>query len=127
MIDFSDIAPYFIWVILAILAAAIIKATVDELRLRKKQLKELEAPCLEPQIFEYNVTVAEKYCEVVSSGIKTPNTQRVFTVAFKAYDGSVFKHCVTEQEYLQIEENSRGTLAVVNGNFYGFCPNNKNE
>ncbi len=108
--------------ILLILLIWIIRLFINEHKRKKELLDELEQPYFEPQLFEYKVTVAAKYCEVKSVGINFPETKKEFYVIFSAADGREYKYKLSEEEYLQIQENASGTLAVVNDNFYGFCP-----
>ena len=105
------------------LVTVVIKTFVDAHKQKQEKELELEQPYFEPQIFEYKATVIEKYCQVEGYGsVKMPQTRNSFYLAFKTYDGRILKYNVLEQDYLQIEEGQSGTLAIVNDNFYGFCP-----
>ncbi len=105
------------------LAVVVIKTFADAHKQKREQHKELESPFFEPQLFEYKATVIGKYCGVEGYGSsKMPQTRSAYYLTFKTYDGRILKYNVLEQDYFKIEENQTGTLAVVNDNFYGFCP-----
>ncbi len=118
----SLIGIIIVALLLILLLIRIIKRFIDDNKRNKELLSELEQPYFEPQLFEYKVTVSQKYCEVKNYGVRFPETKKEFYVVFSASDGREYKYTVSEEEYLQIEENTTGTLAVVNQNFYGFCP-----
>ena len=104
------------------MAFVVIKSFIDAHKQRIEYEKESEQPYFEPQLFEYKATVVEKYCQVENFGIKMPEHRNAFYITFQTYDGRILKYGVLEDDYLQIEENQSGTLAVVNNQFYGFCP-----
>lgn len=117
----SLISIIVVALILLLLLVWIIRLFINGHKRNKELLDELERPYFEPQLFEYKVTVAAKYCEIKTVGIKMPETKNEFYIVFSAADGHEYRFSVTEEEYLQIEENTSGTLAIVNENFYGFC------
>ena len=113
----------FIVVVLLVILYLFIKACIESHKEHKKLIQELEEPYVEPQIFDYKATVIEKRCGVENHGsVKMPQTHSAYYITFKTYDGRVLKFNVLEEDYFKIEENQTGTLAIVNDNFYGFCP-----
>ena len=117
-VTFFIIGGILLWLIIVF-----IKSLIDEHKRKKQLLEELEQPYCDPQLFEYKATVIEKYCQVENHGsVKMPQTRSAYYLTFKTYDGRILKYNVLEADYLQIEENQTGTLAVVNDKFYGFCP-----
>lgn len=100
----------------------VIKSFIDAHKQRIEYEKENQQPYFEPQLFEYKATVVEKYCQVENFGIKMPEHRKAFYITFQTYDGRRLKYGVLEDDYLRIEENQSGTLALVNDQFYGFCP-----
>lgn len=47
---------------------------------------------------------------------------RRFTITFRTGRGELLAFPVEEEVYAALEEGREGTLAVVNGSFYGFAP-----
>ena len=54
-------------------------------------------------------------------GYKSTHTCKEFYVTFLTDDGEKLEYKVEEEFYLSVYEDQIGTLAIVNGNFYGFC------
>ena len=74
-----------------------------------------------PEIQEYSVTVIGKRCEVNTYGSKPPRAQKEFYLGFRTDDGKELIFSVGEESYLEVEEGQKGTVAVLNDNYYGFC------
>ena len=90
---------------------------------KQRALEELEAPYEEPPIEEIPVTIVKLSCGAKLQGSKTPIAVKEFYANFRTEDGNEFELSVDEESYFSLEENKKGTLAIVNGNFYGFCEN----
>ena len=74
-----------------------------------------------PEIQEFSVTVIGKRCEVNTYGSKPPRAQKEFYLGFRTDDGRELIFSVGEESYLEVEEGQKGTVAVLNDNYYGFC------
>lgn len=106
------------------MAYCVINSLLNARKQAKSQQGELEQN-FEPQIFEYNATVVEKYCYAKSYGVKMPQTVEEYYVVFDVSGLGKKSFSVLQQDYFQITENQTGTLALVNDKFYGFCANDK--
>ena len=103
---------FFAFVIMPIIAV----------RKYKKRLNELESePVEEPPLTEINARVISMRCGTKMYGTKSPELHKEFFVTFLTDDGETFEYKVEEEIYLSIYEDQTGTLATVNGKFYGFC------
>ena len=80
-----------------------------------------EADILEEPLLEVRGTVKGIRCEVNGRYKGRVSTTHYF-VTFVDDFGKETEYEITEEEALCIKEGTRGTLAVVNNRFYGFCP-----
>ena len=71
---------------------------------------------------EVNVVISGKRCGTRIVGVKSNVALKGFFITFTADDGRVFEFKVEEELYLSLEEGQKGSIAIVNDNFYGFCP-----
>ena len=95
---------------------------IISVRKYKKKLKELESePVEEPTLTEINARVISMRCGTKMYGTKSPDLQKEFFVTFLTDDGETLEYKVEEEFYLSLYEDQTGTLAIVNGKFYGFC------
>ena len=102
---------FFAFVIMPIIAV----------RKYKKRLNELESePVEDPPLTEINARVMSMCCGTKMYGTKSPHTCKEFYVTFLTDGGETLEYKVEEEFYLSIYEDQTGTLAIVNGNFYGF-------
>ena len=111
----------FFVVFFAIIVCSIIKTQISAKKDNDRMLEELDSE-EEPPLEEIACRVLKKYCGVSVSGGKVPTVGEDFCVVFVAEDGRELELAVEEEVYLSLEKGQKGTLAVVNGNFYGFCP-----
>ena len=112
--------------ILAFVAIALTALTVwglfrNNAKSKQEALTELETPYEEPPIEEFAVTIVKLSCGAKLKGSKTPIAVKEFFATFVTDSGEEIELSVDEESYFQLEENKKGTLAIVNGNFYGFC------
>ena len=73
-----------------------------------------------PKLCEFGATVIGKRCEVKSEGTKRVFVKKLFYLGFRTEDGRELIFPVEEAMYLEVEEGQKGTLATLNGNYYGF-------
>ena len=108
----SLLLAFFAFVIMPIIAV----------RKYKKRLNELESEPVEKlPLTEINVRVVSMRCGTKVYGTKSPELHKEFFVTFLTDNGETLEYKVEEEIYLSIYEDQTGTLATVNGNFYGFC------
>ena len=88
---------------------------------RKEEEKKLEESCDEPPLDEVDATVVSMRCRTGFSGShKSPQSIKEFYVTFRTSDGKEIEFKVDEAVYLSLDENLSGSLATLNGSFYGF-------
>ena len=73
-----------------------------------------------PKLREFDATVIGKRCEVRSEGTKRVFVKKLFYLCFRTKSGHELIFPVEEAMYLEVEEGQKGTLATLNGNYYGF-------
>ena len=105
----------------AVIVYSIVRTQILAKKDNDRMLEELDTE-EEPPLEEIVCCVRTKYCGISVSGGKVPTVGEDFCAVFVAEDGREFELAVEEEVYLSLEEGQKGTLAVVNGNFYGFCP-----
>ncbi len=71
---------------------------------------------------EIHATVLKMNCTVKAIGARIPKAEKIFYITFLTDDGRKVTYSVDEEAYLSIEENQKGTLATMDGEFYGFSP-----
>lgn len=116
--------PMIIFALLLALAvpAFFIGSYIHAKRNQKKQYEELEDDEIDITIEEHSVRVVQMNCGSSVYGNKNPKHMMEFYVKFLCDDGQEFEFYVEEEVYLSINKNQTGTLATVNGSFYGFVP-----
>lgn len=115
----EDIVLFIIIAIMVALIIGVIKSSLNARKSNKQLYEELDQP-YELTITEYDVRVLRKYCYVETYGTKLPQSVSEYYVEFLTLDGKELKFKVLAEDYHAIVENSVGTLAVINDNFYGF-------
>ena len=126
----NNVQTYVLFAVIAFFAVMIvyfiIKAPMDAKKEKERQealLDELDEQCeSEPDIIETRCRVTRKQCGTKIEGYRIPQSHKLFIVTFTDEDGKETELPVTEDVYLELNENEDGTLATVNGNFFGFCP-----
>lgn len=115
------IAAVAVMLLLAFLLFYIIRTVVTTRRDYAKRLKEMEdEPDSPDELCEFDATVIGKRCEVKSEGTKRVFVKKLFYLGFRTEDGREMIFPVEEAMYLEVEEGQKGTLATLNGNYYGF-------
>ena len=115
------IAAVAVMLLLAFLLFYIIRTVVTTRRDYAKRLKEMEdEPDSPDELCEVGATVIGKRCEVKSEGTKRVFVKKLFYLGFRTEDGRELIFPVEEAMYLEVEEGQKGTLATLNGNYYGF-------
>ena len=113
----------FILLIIAGSIAGVIYGSFSQKKRKEELFAEWEAEGEEgPELEETEVRILEKHCMAKLYGTKMPQSRKEFSLTFQTQDGKKLTYAVEEDVYLALEENQHGTLATVNGNFYGFCP-----
>lgn len=67
-------------------------------------------------------TVLDQTCAVKTMGIKMPKTITVFTVVFQTEQEEILTFQIPEEMYEGLEIGQSGLLTVVDGELYGFAP-----
>lgn len=101
----------------------IIKCILSFIKLnnfKSKKQEEIET-FEEPPLTEISATLVSKECLVKTYGIKYPETKQEFYFVFETDDKNLLRYRVEENEYHLYNENQKGTIALVNENYYGFC------
>lgn len=118
----------FGWVLLisvtVIVIGGLISIIISNKRNEKKLLDQMDGADL-PQIEEIRVTVSDMTCDTASYGYKIPKMEKLFRVEFMTEYDKLIELSVDEQTYLSLSVGTSGTVAIVNGNFYGFVPDEK--
>ena len=99
--------------------------TARGVRKAREQVAKIEAELLdessdEPTLEEIHAQILLKQCGVSVYGTKFPECKSEFFITFITDDGTELTYPVSETTYLELEEKQKGTLAIVNNNFYGF-------
>ncbi len=89
----------------------------------KGKIEEVNEAYEEPPLTEIKVMLIKKECFLKTYGIKYPQTKQEFYFAFETEDKKILRYKVEESEYHSFDENQKGTIAIVNDNYYGFCVN----
>ena len=86
----------------------------------KRLLAEMDKYADGPELDEIGARIIAKACSTRTYGTKTTQMRREFTVTFRTDMGEERRFSVQEEFYLSVDEGDEGTLATLNGNFYGF-------
>ncbi|MBQ7357178.1 MAG: hypothetical protein IJW65_00400 [Clostridia bacterium] len=126
----NDATAYIILFLICCFIFSLFFILVKPNKKTKEQVAKEEAELIdespdEPPLEEIHVEIILKQCGVSVYGIKTPQCASEFFITFLADDGTEITYPVSEEVYLELEENQKGTLAIVNNNFYGFCPDDE--
>ena len=97
-----------------------IKGMITDRKRNKELLDKLDDYAKEQDLDEISAQVLSKNCGIKVYGTKTPDCCKEFSVTFLTTYGEEVQYKVLEEVYLSLEEGQNGTLATINGNFYGF-------
>ena len=76
---------------------------------------------------EVRASVIDVNCAVQTVGLKSPKTETVFTVVFQMEQKEVLSFQVPEEMYEGLEVGQAGLLTIVDGQLYGFVPDEAEE
>ena len=97
-----------------------IKGMIADRKRNKELLEKLDDYAKEQELDEVSAQVLSKNCGIKVYGTKLPDCCKEFSVTFLTTYGEEVQYKVLEEVYLSLEEGQNGTLATINGNFYGF-------
>ena len=114
-------------IFLLILAAALILAPLLAIVFTRRQNKKIlqswdEHPFEEPVLTEIRGQIISKEYRETYHGIKLPRFEAIFEITFRDIFGKDTVYTVPEEIFFTLEEGQTGTLAAINGKFYGFSP-----
>ncbi len=107
--------------IFAVPIVMLVLAYVFFVRGRQKDAPEPQNPPEEPPLTEIRATIVRMRCEVNTYGVKIPQCREEYFITFLDEYGNEFTHSVDKDTYLSLSEGQKGTVAIVNENFYGFA------
>lgn len=110
----------FLAVVILGLLGGMVWIFISSCKENKKQLEKLDDYAKEQELDEVSAQVLSKNCGIKVYGTKTPDCCKEFSVTFLTTYGEEVQYKVLEEVYLSLEEGQNGTLATINGNFYGF-------
>ena len=110
----------FIVLLVILITRVIIRSAKINKKERALQLEELKKTD-DPPLEERSVTIVSKACGVEVFDGYAPGHENHFEVTFEDEYGEEFTLEVLEDFYTEAEEGQTGTVAIVNGHFYGFC------
>jgi hypothetical protein len=91
--------------------------------IREDTKRQIEERCaIEFSGQELRATVVDHTCQVQLVGIKTPKATKIFTIVFRTEDGQSLSLNVPEEMYDGFEIGQTGLLTLVDGELYGFAP-----
>ena len=118
-----DILPYILLAIVLGMPLYFAISFVLRHRGQHKEINAMETYSEDTQDFlEVKVQVIDKRCGVSATQTKIPQVGKKFIVTFMTEQGQTMEYEILEQSYLEMGNAKSGTLLTVNGNFYGFCP-----
>lgn len=122
------IIPLFVFALFALCLWPIF----DTFRHRKEILAKLERQeeercSVEFTAQEVRASVIDVNCAVQTVGLKSPKTETVFTVVFQTEQEEVLSFQVPEEMYEGLEVGQAGLLTIVDGQLYGFAPDEAEE
>lgn len=74
---------------------------------------------------DVQATVVDLHCGVRLVGMKTPKSVKEFIVVFRTDRSQLRRFSVPEEMYDGLEIGQTGLLTVVDGQLYGFAPENE--
>ena len=96
--------------------------------IREEAERQEEARCnIEFYNVEIRASVIDQSCAVKTVGIKSPKTETVFTVVFQTEQEEILSFQVPEEMYEGLEVGQTGLLTIVDGQLYGFAPDEAEE
>ena len=118
-----NILPYILLAVVLCIPAYFVINFITTRRKQREEIDEMETYSEDTQDFlEVKVQVIDKRCNVSSTGTKVPQVGKKFVVTFMTDQGQTMEYEILEQAYLEMGDAKSGTLLTINGNFYGFCP-----
>jgi hypothetical protein len=120
----TDFTTYAMFGAAMLIGVAIIYSVIVTLVSKGKPdptIEELEREAQNDIIIdETHGTIVHMECGTVAGG-KTSRTYKQFYIVFRDDFGNEKDFYISEDIYLELDTNIPGTLATVEGNFYGFC------
>ena len=89
--------------------------------------QEAERCCVEFSHEELRATVIDQSYTVQMVGTKTPKAAKRFCVFFETENGNTLSFQVPEEMYDGFEKGQTGLLTIVDGQLYGFAPDEAEE
>lgn len=120
----TDKMTYVIIIGAVLIGAAILYSAISTIINKGKPDPNIEKLEREAQndimLDETHGTIVHMECGTVAGG-RTSRTYKQFYIVFRDDFGNEKEFYVSEDVYLNLDTNIPGTLATVDGNFYGFC------
>jgi uncharacterized membrane protein YqiK len=88
-------------------------------RQRAQNIDPFESPIASEEL---RATVIDHTCQVQMVGTKTPKATKIFTVVFRTEEEKILSLNVPEEMYDGFEIGQNGLLTLVDGELYGFAP-----
>lgn len=76
---------------------------------------------------ELRATVIDHSCSVQMVGLKMPKATKIFSVSFETENSEILTFQVPEEMYDRFEKGQTGLLTIVDGQLYGFAPDEAEE
>lgn len=76
---------------------------------------------------ELRATVIDHSCSVQMVGLKMPKATKIFSVSFETENSEILTFQVPEEMYDGFEKGQTGLLTIVDGQLYGFAPDEAEE
>lgn len=117
------IIPLCVLAVFALCVGPIIYTFKHRKEIRAEVERREEERCsIEFSSLEVRASVIDVNCTVKTVGIKSPKTETVFTVVFQTEQEEILTFQVPEEMYEGLEVGQTGLLTIVDGEFYGFAP-----
>lgn len=76
---------------------------------------------------ELRAIVIDHSCSVQMVGLKMPKATKIFSVSFETENSEILTFQVPEEMYDGFEKGQTGLLTIVDGQLYGFAPDEAEE
>ena len=120
-LDIEVLIPFIlIALFIGLFVGTIVKIVIKSRKDRKTAMEELLKPVEELPITEIDARVVKKECFVKTYGTRMPESRKEFQITFSTFTGEIKRFSVDEEFYLQVEENTVGTIALINDKFFDF-------
>ena len=105
---------------------------IDTFRHRKEiraevERQEEERCSIEFSNEELRATVIDHSCSVQMVGLKMPKATKIFSVSFETENSEILTFQIPEEMYDGFEKGQTGLLTIVDGQLYGFAPDEAEE